>query len=137
MSKRAKSNLLKYGISVAVVILMAGYYIGTHDFLNQVRMEQYRIICDAFTIPGALLLLMGAMVWLSNEGALSAIGYAGSWLIRRLIPGAALGERETYGEYMERKKEKRVSGYGFLFRVGGISMAIALINMILFYRLYL
>lgn len=137
MSDRAKTNLLKYGISTGIVIVLAGIYIGSRDFLNQTRMEQYRILCDAFTIPGLTLVLLGVLVWLSNEGALDAVSYAGAWLMQRLIPGGALRERETYLEYVERKRENRVTGYGFLFQVGGAAMAVALINMALFYRLYL
>lgn len=136
MSGSVKSNLLKYGISTAVVAVIAGVYIGTRDFLSLDRVEQYLVLTDAFTIPGLTLILLGCLVWLSNEGALDAISYAGSWLVKRLLPGGALGEQESYLEYVERKRENKATGYGFLFQVGGVAMAIALINMFLFYRLY-
>lgn len=136
MSDSAKANLLKYGISGGFVALVAGVYIGSRDILSLERMEQYLVLCDAFTIPGLTLILLGCLVWLSNEGALDALGYAFSWAAKRLIPGGALKEQEKYHEYVERKRDNPTTGYGFLFQVGGIAMVIALINMVLFYQLF-
>lgn len=137
MKQPTKATYLKYGISIAFVVLCAGVYIGTRDFLGADRMGQYLILCDAFTVPGMVLLMLGCLVKLSNAGALDMISYAISYAWRRLIPGGAREEQEQYYEYVERRRENRLTGYGFLFIVGGIAMAIALVNMFLFYRLYL
>lgn len=137
MSDRLKANLLKYGISTVIVAVMVGVYVGSRDFLAESRMEQYRILCDAFTIPGTVFLMLGALMKLSNLGALDALSYAVSWLAKRLIPGrAAFAEQEKYYEYVQRKRENQVKGYGFLVIVGAIAMAVALVFLFLFYRLY-
>ena len=99
-------------------------------------MEKYRILCDAFTIPGVVLVMLGALMAISNEGALYGISYVLGYAFRILIP-AKRHEHEKYYDYVERKKgEGQVKGYGFLFVVGGASLAIAIVFMILFYRLY-
>ena len=36
----------------------------------------------------------------------------------------------------QRKKEKRIHGYSFLYVVGGVCMVISIVFMVLFYRLY-
>ena len=129
MSSTLKTNLLKYGTTCAVGILMVWLYFWMRvESLSELMMlkpvELYQMICDAFTVPGMIIPLMGCMVWLSNEGALDGVSYAVSFAIRMLIPG--MGGHERYGDYLERKRANRVKGYGFLFIVGGVFLAVAL-----------
>lgn len=132
MSEKGKSNLLKYGITIAVCIIMSLFYIILRDFPQQELAENYRILCDSFTVPGVLALLSGALIAVTNEGALDGITYACGTAFKALLPGGRL-KTEKYYDYVQRKKEKRIKGYGFLFVVGGVWMALALLFMILFY----
>ena len=136
MSSTLKTNLLKYGTTCAVGILMVWLYFWMRvESLSELMMlkpvELYQMICDAFTVPGMIIPLMGCMVWLSNEGALDGVSYAVSFAIRMLIPG--MGGHERYGDYLERKRANRVKGYGFLFIVGGVFLAVALTFLALYY----
>lgn len=136
MSKSVRGKVIKYGISSAFCLVLAAVYVGLRDFQLQTNMEKYRILCDAFTIPGLVLVMVGALMAVSNEGALYGLGYVVSYAVKILVPGKR-HEHERYYEYVQRKKEQgQVKGYGFLFVVGGISLAIAIVFMILFYRLY-
>ena len=135
MSERSKTNLLKYGISAAVCAAMVWFYISVRDFSAQALVDKYRILCDAFTVPGLLAILAGVLLAVTNQGALDGIGYACSTAFKALIPGGRL-KMEKYYDYVQRKNEKRVKGYGFLFIVGGACMLIAVVFMILFYHLY-
>lgn len=135
MSKRLKVNLVKYGISALICGILVWIYVSTRDFAAQTTMEQYRILCDAFTIPGLLALMFGLLLAISNEGAFDGVGYALSIAWKALIPGGRT-KMEKYFDYVERKREKRGGGFGFLFVVGGVCMAAALVFMVLFYRLY-
>ena len=132
MSEKGKSNLLKYGITIAACIIMSLFYIILRDFPQQELAEKYRILCDAFTVPGVLVILSGALIAVTNEGALDGITYACGTAFKALLPGGRL-KTEKYYDYVQRKKEKRVKGYGFLFVVGGAWMVLALVFMILFY----
>ena len=135
---RLKTNILKYGISAAIALALAYVFISLRvDFENPgdtALVEWYRIICDAFTIPGLTFLMVGCLVSLSNQGALDGIGYAATVAFRMLIGAGAKMER--YKEYLERRRANRLSGYGFLYIVGAACMAIAGIFMILFYSKY-
>ncbi len=136
MSKRIVVNLIKYTSSAAIVALLAWTYVSLREFEGVSLMEQYRILCDAFTIPGLLLILVGAMIWISTQGALDGIAYCVRFAIFSLIPGKRIDRDEKYGDYVERRRGKRASGYGFLFISGLVTMVIAGVFMVLFYSLY-
>ena len=113
MSKDTVIKLVKYGITIAVGGLIAWGALALRGFsLSMEPAEKYRVLCDGFTFPGVLLILLGALVALSNEGAFLGLGFLASFVVRAFIPG--MGSRqETYAEYVARKSKKgRVKGYG-------------------------
>lgn len=137
---RKKKGVAGYVVSVLFTLFLAGLYIWLRDFSSMSLLDQYRTICDAFTIPGLILIMLGAMLWATDLGGFYGIGYvfnhAKNSLLHFVVPGA-LGNTESYYDYVERKKaEGHLTGYGFLFVVGGISMAISFVFMFLFYQLY-
>ena len=136
MSERLTKNLIKYGGSALFVALLAGSYIGARDFAGSALVDKYLILCDAFTVPGMLLICFGAMLWVSTTGALDGLSYAVRFAVYSLIPAKRLERDEKYGDYIERKSQNRVKGYGFLFFAGLITMAVALIFMALYYSEY-
>lgn len=135
MSKEAKIRLIKYTGAAAFVGIMAYFYIAARDFIGASLVVQCWILCDALTIPGTLLLMVGCLVWVSNLGALDGIAYALSFTVRSLIPGMRGKRDEKYADYVERRREKPVRGYGFLLISGGITLGIALAFMGMFFAL--
>ena len=135
MSKTLKTRLIKYGSCALFVGMMAYLYFSMREFHTASLVEQYRMLCDSLTVPGILLLMMGVLVWLSNEGAFLGIGWALNWTVRSLIPGGRGFRDETYADYVERKTANRIRGYGFLFISGGITMAAALVFLALYHSL--
>jgi hypothetical protein len=139
VSESLKKNLIKYGVSVVASLALAFFFVYARvDFSNPGAtelIEWYRIICDAFTIPGLLFLMFGCLMSLSNAGAMDGLGYVVVNGLKMLIPGGAL-KMERYKEYLERRRENRVRGYGFLYIVGIGCMAVAFVFMILFYGIY-
>ena len=136
MSRNLKVNVAKYGCCAAFVALAAVAYVASRDFSKAVVMDQYRYLSDAFTIPGVLLIMFGGMVWVSNMGALDGLAFSLRFIAYSLIPGKRAQRSESYGDYVMRKREKQVKGYGFLFISGLISLAISLVFVVLFYSLY-
>ena len=112
---------------------MAAVYIGLRDFAGAELTEKFRMISDALTIPGVLLVMAGCMLWASNQGALDGLGYVTSFMIRGLIPGGRGKKDERYADYVERKRSNPVRGYSFLFISGGIAIALSLVFVALFY----
>lgn len=137
MSNRAKINLTKYGISTGIALVLIWIYCSTRNLFLETAVERWRILCDAFTLPGLSYIMIGFLVMIANEGFFDMLSYACSKAMGMFIPGRGFSEDgEKYYEYVQRKREKRISGFGFLFVVGGILMAFALLFLFLFYRLY-
>ena len=137
MSDRLKGNLLKYGISTGIALWMAWFYCSSRDLLSMTAVERWRTLCDACTIPGLTLIMVGFLVMIANEGFFDMLSYAGSKALGMFLPGRGFSEKnEKYYDYLQRKRENRIHGFGFLFVVGGILMAFALVFMFLFYRAY-
>ena len=129
-----KSILIKYGISIGIATGMVILTLWLHDFWKiSILVDQYRLLTDAFTIPGITFILLGCLVALSNEGALSAIG----WMLKRMfkfLNPFSDKNIEKYSEYVANKK--RVTGYSFLFYTGILFSAISVVFLILFYSVY-
>ena len=132
-------NLVKYGVSIGIGLVLAYIYVAARldlgDLASVERVDLYLILCDGCTIPGLLLLMSGFMMTISNQGALDGVTYVLTNAVRMLIPGAAT-RMERYKEYVERKRENRVKGYGFLYVTALIFLILAGIFMALFYALY-
>ena len=135
MSEGLKTNLLKYGITGTVCLGLAALYCGLRDFGDMTLVEKYRVLCDGFTIPGLVALCVGALLWVSNDGFFYGLGYCLDVARKALLPGGRR-KMEKYYDYVERHRQKKLTGYGFLFICGGVCMAIAIVFLVLFYRIY-
>ena len=131
--------LTKYGISFGISLLLVYVFVAArvdfHNLSATAAVDWYLILCDAFTIPGLIFLMLGCLMSLSSGGALDGVSYVLRNAFKMLIPGGAL-KMECYYEYKERKRANRAKGYGFLYITGLVCMALALIFMFLFYRVY-
>jgi hypothetical protein len=96
---------------------------------------QYRVLCDAFTIPGAMMVLFAMLFSLNYMGALDTLAYLMSYLPRVIAP-AAFGDPEPLLEFVENRRERRKKGYGFLYIVGLIYLAIAIYYLVRFYSVF-
>lgn len=137
MKKQLTALLLKYGITGGIGLAMTLSVLDLHGFSEAVSaMDRYRILSDAFTIPGVVILLCGVLVLVANEGAFEGISYTLSYAVRMLIPGLHRNP-EKYRDYVERRREKGgVKGYAFLFITGAVFSAIAIVFIALFYTEY-
>ena len=125
---------LKYGVFAAISAALAVFYCKSRDFSQLEAAEKYRTLCDAFTIPGLLSLGLGVLIWASGEGVFCGLQYSLRVAFRSFLPG--IYPQERYYDYLARTREKKHSGYGFLLLGGGACMAIALVFLVLFYRIY-
>ncbi len=137
MKPALKSRLSKYGSAILICAAVVWMYLSgrvesVEAFRNLPVMEQYRLLCDAFFIPGTLSILSGCLIALGNAGALDALGYIGYWMLNTFLPNRT-GKVDSYFDYVQEKKEKRVKGYGFLFLVGGVFLGICLVYLWLYY----
>ena len=128
-----KRRLAKYGLCALFVAGMAFAYLLPRGFAEADVKEKYRLLCDALTVPGVLLICAGALVWVSSLGALDGLSYGLRLAFRALIPGKRLQKEESYHDYVSARRKKRVGGYGFLLISGAVTVVLSFIFLGLYY----
>ena len=140
MNEEAKVKRIKlligYGvcivIGVSLVLLVAGNY-GYAEAETQA--ERYRILCDAFTIPGLTLMLSAALVAVYNQGVFTGVTY-GLHRTKDILLPFLKTEYIKYPEYKRQKEKKKVKNYSFLLITGAAFTLPAVYFMIRFYLIY-
>ncbi len=135
MRKSRKVNILRCLSTAAVGGVVAWMYANSRWEEGMELVLQYRVLCDAFTIPGAMMVLFALLFSLNNVGALDTMAYLLSFLPRMIAPGA-FGEMEPLYDFVERRRQKRTKGYGFLYIVGFIYLGIAIYYLVKFYSVF-
>ena len=136
--KNGHKLLLKYGITIAVAGLFSLLFMwGRGLWTADTPMEQYKILADAFSVPGMLLVLFGALLWVSSEGIFDGLGYAFNRVGSMFIPmHKKSAQHLTYYDYVMEKRGKRVHGFSFLFFTGLLFIAISVPFIVLFNSVY-
>ena len=127
--------LLKYSITAVIGAAVAVFLMWQHNLLGAENLvSRFHILSDAFVVPGLLLLMSGVLVWVSNFGIFDTLGYAGSRVGSMFIPFYRKSfDHQTFYDYKESRKDKRISGYSFLFIVGGAFFIIGVVFLILYF----
>ena len=135
MKKENVRLLGQYGIACAVAGLMAWLVTRTYGLSEAQNVaERYRILCDAFTIPGIVFVMVGALIRIMDRGLLDGLTYAMRSLYRVFLPMAAKKD-ESFYDYVQRRRESRKGRHtAFVLHVGILFMIPALVFMVLFYR---
>ena len=138
MSRKLRNLLLKYGISLLLGAGLAWLTLTLHGFSETTALsERYRLLSDAFLIPGTLLLMLGLLVAVSNAGSFIGLGYVLRYTIARLIPGGRVKKEERYYDYRKRRMEqKKARGYSFLIVSGIILIAVSVFFLVRFYQVW-
>lgn len=134
-NKRRLSVLIKYLVSLVVGALFAVMVLFIENYFSATEtIERYKILSDAFTFAGVLLILFAALVFISSKGGFDGIGYSLSRLVKMLIPFANRSD-ETYAQYKERKRAKGITkGYSCVFFSGLAYFAVSIVFLILYYN---
>jgi len=132
VSKSLKANLIKYGLTSAISLLVTYSYISNRGFHMGTLADKYKYLSDGFAIPGLLLTCGGLLLIISNEGTFDGISWGLRFAIKTLIPFGRHKKQESYGDFVEKRRGNKVKGFSFMFVVGVINIAISIIFMILF-----
>jgi hypothetical protein len=117
------------GIFTVSMLISLGF-----SFTNDL-IDIYSNLAAAFTVPGLLAVLIGALVWVSTTGFFDTLTFGVSILFKGLLPFKK-GERfERFYDYKARKDEKRLTGYGFIVISGAIFLVIGIIFTALFSKI--
>lgn len=138
MSETAKRRLISYTIAFVLGGLIAWFVASNYGFSEaESNMIRYRILCDAFSIPGVVLICCGVLSWIADQGTFDSLAYAGKNLLRFFQKGVA---HQRYYDFVEERREKRAQKekghFLFLIVTGAVFLLAAGVFMFLFYRLY-
>lgn len=136
--KDKKEIILQYSITAVSATLVVFLMLYVQGFWLTFELEEkYKILADAFTVPGVLLMMVAGLIWISSEGFFDGLTYAVRQFSGMLIP--AIGKKYkhlTYYDYKTQRQNKRLYGYLFLFVVGLLFTVIAIVFVILFNSVY-
>lgn len=128
MSGKCRRYLVSYGVTTIVGGLLTATYIATHRLSEAETVSaKYIELCNAFSVPGMLFILVGLLLWCAGKGAFDGIAYSMSVFFRSINPFRKLDSNEKYYDYVQRKNGKRLKGYSFLFVIGFAFSVVALI----------
>ena len=131
MTRQQRIRLVKYGLTTVLTAAQVIYYAASRNVLSLARVEQYHVLCDAFTLPGIFLMLFGLLMLMNDLGALDTLAYFGHYLLHTFMP-VAFGEGKSYLDFIEERRSNRKGGFGFLFIVGGVFTAVGVVFLILY-----
>ncbi|MBQ3792577.1 MAG: DUF3899 domain-containing protein [Clostridia bacterium] len=128
-------TIIKISIGCVVAALCVIGILLLKDYWHlSILSEKYRALADAFTVPGAVFLCFGLLIFVSNEGAFTGVVYTISWFFHMFLTFSSK-KMESYHDYIERRREKGgVKGYGFILVIGLLLMAAAIVFILLFHK---
>lgn len=131
-----KGKLIAYGICVAVAVGLLFLVLGLNGYWTKEEpMDRARILCDGFSIPGALLVLTAGVLFASGQGAFNGVLFGLKRGKEILLPFLR-SEYVPYREFIKRRQKKRIKGYGCVFFTGLAFLLVGIVLLVRFNRLY-
>ena len=132
----------KYMITAAIGLIIAVISLLVRKvFAAASARDVFRILADAFTVPGGLLLAAGLGIWILNQGGFDGLIYMTRVLFRTKTQGKEgsiseneEGRVEPYSEFIiKRHNEQQVTGYSFIIVTAVAFLALSGIFIILYF----
>lgn len=124
-----KKSLITLAVGIVVSVTEL-FVLGFFDV--ETLPEKYKILSDVFYIPGALMLCIGGLLWVSTTGFFDIFAFGFKKLYERITLSRE-NEFQKFYDYKETKVEKgRMKGFSFLFCTGGVFIFVAIIFDLLF-----
>ena len=104
--------------------------------------EVFRILADALTLPGGLMLATGLGIWILNQGGFDGLIYMARTLFRTKsqskegsISENEEGRVEPYADFIIRRhNEQQVTGYSFILVCAAVFLSLAGICILVYYN---
>ena len=136
MNNNIRNIIIKYAVALGIGAGFVFTFMWLNDYsLVTEQIEKYRLLTDAFSIPGVIFIMVGCLVFVSTDGFFDMITFGLSKAKNMLIPFSKKSD-ETFYDYKQRKAKNRLTGYSFLFFTGLVFLMVAGIFLILFFRVY-
>lgn len=131
MTKALKTKIMCYVSAIAVSALLVYSYISSRDIGSLTQVDQYHVLCDAFFLPGLIMVFLGLLMVMNNLGALDTMAFGLSYVLHMLAP-VAFDKMDSYLNFIEKRRANRNGGYGFLLVVGCVLIAVSVVFLVLY-----
>ena len=132
MTKALKTKIMCYVTSIVINAYLVFSYVRSHEIGTLPRIDQYHVLCDAFFLPGLIMIFLGLLMVMNNLGALDTMAFGFSYVMHMLAPGA-FDKMDSYLDFIEKRRANRSSGYGFLLVIGSVMVAISVVFLVLYF----
>lgn len=124
---------LRYLITFLVGLVFAFVICLFKNIFSQTSTNEiFKILVDAFFVPGVIILGFGLLVVATNGGTFDMLAY-GAIMFASLFQKGTKRKYKTFYDYHEAQKDRKYS-FAYLLIVGGILIAISLILLIFWYK---
>ncbi len=125
-------SYIKYILAtVAGIALALSLMFGRELFSATTAEDAYKILCDAFFVPGALILCWGMLMFVSNGGVFDFLSY--SMITFFSIFKKDISKRKYHDFYSYKAaQEEKPKSFGFLVVVGLVFLVISTVFLILY-----
>ena len=131
MSTKSKSRKYIIASAIGVAIGICVFAIkGGFDATDKI-LTLYAL-CDAFFVPGILLLGFGTLLFCADDGVFDMLTY-GTMKVVNLVRSEKRRSSfpKTFYDYRVMKQEGRKGGFGYLMIIGAVFLAVAVLFLIL------
>ncbi len=131
MSNKSRSR--KYLIDVLIGIAIGiGVFAVKGGFDAADRIQILYTFCDAFFVPGVLLLGFGTLLFCADDGVFDMVSY-GTMKVINLVRSEKRRSSfpKTFYDYRVMKQEGRNGGFGHLLIVGVIFLVVAVLFLLI------
>ena len=113
-----KTKIIKYGVTTLIGLLLGYVTLNNYGFFEATSLKvRYLCLSNAFTVPGVIITMCGALVWIAQQGMFDTLSYAGKMIADQFRP--TVYKHCKYVDYVIEKREKRKKGgFGFLVIIG-------------------
>lgn len=118
------SAVKRYLIAFALGLGLAAYLLWQNDIFVQTDTAKiFHILCDAFFVPGTLLVCFGLLIFTTNEGTFDGMTYA----VKSFVNMLRKHNLKTYDSYYDYKasRKSRDTKFGYLIICGLFFIAVS------------
>jgi len=123
-----KKRLLQYGISALIGISVSLFIMNAQGLFALLgsNAATYSILCDAFFVPAAVFLSVGALIRIAASGFFDSVSYAVRVAAHAIVPFAQ-SKPKAYYDYKSEKAENRGAPPTFILHTGAAFLVVSLI----------
>ena len=128
MNQQLKKRLIQYSTAAAIGLAIALLIMNAEGFfvLAGNNAETYSILSDACFVPAAVLISVGALVWVANTGLFDSVSYALTVAAHAIIPFMK-NKPKSYYDYKSEREGKSGKTPMFILYTGAAFLLLAII----------